>query len=56
MTREMLIGTLERLSEPCDIVVVARDAEGLTLAYVDGITLERINWLLDRAKIILHDD
>jgi hypothetical protein len=54
-TREMLIGTIQQLENVENIVVLIEDAEGVWLLVEDGTSYERINWMLDRAKILLHD-
>lgn len=55
-TREMLIGTLEKLEDIQNIVVIVEDDEGVWTMLIEGTTRERINWMLDRAKIMLHED
>lgn len=55
-TKEMLIGTLEKLENVLDIVVLVNDDEGIWTMLINGTSNERINWMLDRAKILLHDD
>lgn len=36
-------------------MVIVEDAEGVWMMQEVGATLERINWMLDRAKFMLHD-
>jgi hypothetical protein len=55
-TLEMLIGTLEKLEDIQTIVVIVEDDEGVWTMLIEGTTRERINWMLDRAKIMLHED
>jgi small nuclear ribonucleoprotein (snRNP)-like protein len=53
-SREMLVGTLNKLDDVENIVVIVNDAEGCWLMTEDGTTSERMNWMLDRAKLLLH--
>ena len=54
-TLEMLLGTIEKLDNLKNIVTLIEDDEGVWLMTIDGTTLERMNWMLDRAKLIIHD-
>jgi hypothetical protein len=53
-TREMLVGTLEKLEGVENLVVLVEDAEGVWLMHEGNTALERINWMLDRAKLTIH--
>ncbi len=55
-TREMLIGTLQKLENAQNIVVIVEDDAGCWIMQEADATLERINWMIDRAKKMLHDD
>lgn len=55
-TKEMLAGTMVKLENVEDIVVLINDNEGVWLMVIDGTTLERINFMLDRAKFMIHGD
>lgn len=46
-TREMLIGTLEKLEGLKNVLVVLEDEEGVWIMHEGGTTLERLNWMLD---------
>jgi hypothetical protein len=48
-TREMLVGTLEKLE------VVVEDEAGIWVMHEGDTTLERLNWMLDRAKITINE-
>ena len=54
-SREMLVGTLEKLEDVEHLVVLVEDKDGVWLLIEDGTTLERINWMLDRAKMMVHE-
>lgn len=54
-TREMLIGTLEKLEDVQSILVIVEDAEGCWIMQEADITLERMNWMVDRAKMMIHE-
>jgi hypothetical protein len=49
-TRAMLIGTLQKLENIQNILVIVEDDEGCWVMVEDGTTAERMNWMLDRAK------
>jgi hypothetical protein len=53
-TREMLVGTLEKLEGVENLVVLVEDAEGVWIMHEGSTALERINWMLDRAKLMIH--
>jgi hypothetical protein len=53
--REMMINTISQLENTKTIVVLVEDDEGVWTMFEEGATLERINWMLDRAKVMLHD-
>ena len=55
-TREMLMGTLEKIENVKTLlVVIEEDDEGVWLLFEDDVTLERMNWMLDRAKRMVHE-
>ena len=54
-TRAMLIGTLQKLENVQNILVIVEDDEGCWILQEADNTLERMNWMLDRAKRMLHD-
>jgi 2-phospho-L-lactate guanylyltransferase (CobY/MobA/RfbA family) len=54
-TREMLIGTLHKLENVQNIVVIVEDEAGIWIMQEADVTLERINWMFDRAKKMLHE-
>ena len=54
-SREMLVGTLEKLDDVQNLVVLVEDSDGVWVMIEDGITAERINWILDRAKRMIHE-
>ena len=54
-TKEMLLGTVAQLEDVQNIVVIIEDCEGVWTLMLDGTTAERINWMLDRAKLTLHN-
>ena len=53
-TREMLIGTLQKLEGVENVVVLVEDAEGVWVMQEGDVAVERINWMLDRAKLMIH--
>ena len=55
-SKDMIFGTIKQLDNIQNLVVLLEDEEGVCLMIEDGTTLERINWMLDRAKIIVHND
>lgn len=54
-TREMLIGTLAKLENVENILVIIEDDEGIWIMQDNHTTLERMNWMLDRAKRMVHE-
>ena len=54
-TREMLIGTLQKLENIQNMMVIVEDDEGVWMMQEADTTLERLNWMLDRVKFMLHD-
>jgi len=54
-TREMLIGTLQKLEGVKTLLVIVEDEEGIWIIHERDPTLERLNWMVDRAKRLLHD-
>ena len=54
-TREMLIGTLHKLENVKNILVVVEDNEGCWMLHENDSTLERLNWMIDRAKLMIHE-
>ena len=55
-TREMLIGTLQKLENVQNILVIVEDDAGCWIMQEGDTTLGRMNWMLDRAKRMIHDD
>jgi hypothetical protein len=53
-SRDMLVGTINKLEDVENIIVIVEDAKGVWLMVEDGTTSERMNWMLDRAKLLLH--
>ena len=53
-SREELLGTIAKLEGVENLVALIEDEAGVWLMVVDGTTSERINWLLDRGKLLLH--
>jgi len=54
-TRAILIGTLQKLENVQNILVIVEDDEGCWIMQENDTTLERMNWMLDRAKLMIHD-
>ncbi len=54
-TRAMLVGTLEKLEGVENIMVIVEDAEGVWLMHEGDTALERLNWMLDRVKLVIHE-
>jgi hypothetical protein len=52
-TKDELIGLVSKLDFQ-NIVVIIEDDNGVTTLVLDGTTSERMNWMLDRAKVLLH--
>lgn len=53
-TIEEMFGAIKQLDNVDDIVVLINDDSGIWIMTVDGSTSERINWMIDRAKLLLH--
>lgn len=54
-TKEELFGAINNLESFENIVVLINDNEaGVWMMTVNGTTAERMNWMLDRAKLLLH--
>jgi len=51
----MLVGTLEKLEGVENIMVIVEDAEGVWLMHEGDTALERLNWMLDRVKLVIHE-
>lgn len=51
---EELFGAVAQMDGVESVVVVVHDADGCTTLTIDGTTAERMNWMLDRAKHLLH--
>lgn len=51
---EEIFGVVEKLEGVEHIVVLVHDGDGVISMSLDGTTAERINWMLDRAKLRLH--
>jgi hypothetical protein len=54
-TRAMLVGTLEKLEGIKNVLVIVEDEEGCWIMHENDTTLERLNWMLDRAKRMIHE-
>lgn len=52
---EDLLSIVLKLENVEDVVVLINDAEGVWSMSVDGTSNERINWMLDRVKALLHE-
>lgn len=48
-----LCGIIKRI-EVAHMVVLVEDETGVWSMVLDGTTAERMNWILDRAKLLLH--
>ena len=53
--REMLIGTLAKLENVENILVIIEDDEGIWIMQDNHTTFECMNWMLDRAKRMVHE-
>lgn len=49
-----LFGAVKQLENIDNIVVLIEDSDGVWSMTIDGTTYERMNWMLDRAKFLLH--
>lgn len=54
-TREMLIGTLEKLEGVKNVLVIVEDEVGCWVMHENDTTAERLNWMIDRAKLMIHE-
>lgn len=54
-TREELLGVVAQLEDVRTLMVLVEDQDGVWVMQIDGTTAERMNWMLDRAKRLLHD-
>lgn len=54
-TLEDLLGAVQQTEGFKNIVAIVEDEEGVTTWTIFGTTAERMNWLLDRAKLRLHE-
>lgn len=54
-TLDELLGAVRQFVEVLHIVVIVEDGEGVSIMTIDGTTAERMNWVLDRAKRMLHE-
>ena len=52
-TKEELIGVVAQLDFQ-NIIIIIEDDDGIVTMTLDGTTSERMNWMLDRAKLRLH--
>ena len=53
-TLDELLGAIRQFVGIEHVVVIVEDADGITSMTIDGTTRERMNWMLDRAKFLLH--
>ena len=51
---EEMCGLLAKVEGLQHVVVVVEDAETVWTMTVNGTTAERMNWMLDRAWLLLH--
>jgi hypothetical protein len=49
-----MAGLLGKLENVENVVVIVEDPEGVWVMTVHGTTAERMNWMLDRAKMRVH--
>lgn len=49
-----LLGAIRQFTGVEHIMVIVEDVDGVTTLTIDGTTAERMNWMLDRAKFLLH--
>jgi hypothetical protein len=54
-TLDELLGAARQFEAIQHVVMIVEDAEGVSILTIDGTTDERMNWLLDRAKRMLHE-
>ena len=55
-TLDELFGAVRMVQNIQNVVMIVEDDGGVTTMVVHGTTMERMNWLLDRAKRTLHKD
>lgn len=55
-TIEELLGTIRQLEGVENIVALVNDEAGVWIMTLDDTTYERVNWMIDRAKRMLHRD
>ena len=53
-SKEEMFGAINNLENIENIMCLIEDEDGVLIITIDGITAERMNWMLDRAKILLH--
>lgn len=53
-TIDELVGTIKQIDNLESIVVLIEDKDSVWSMTIDGTTAERMNWMLDRAKLLLH--
>lgn len=53
-TLDELLGAVHQFAGIEHVVVIVEDGDGCTIMTIDGTTAERMNWMLDRAKLLLH--
>ena len=51
-----LIGVLEKLENIENILVIVQDDEGCWVMHVGDTPAERLEWMVDRAKRLIHSD
>jgi hypothetical protein len=54
-TIDEMCGVIRQFPGLENIVVIMEDAGGVTTMTLDGTAAERMNWMLDRAKFLLHE-
>lgn len=53
-TLDELLGAVRQFAGIEHVVVIVEDGDGVTTMTIDGTTAERMNWMIDRAKLLLH--
>jgi hypothetical protein len=53
-TLDEMFGAVKQIDGMVSIIVLVEDGSGVVTMTLDGTTAERMNWMLDRAKILLH--
>jgi hypothetical protein len=53
-TLDEMLGMIRQVEDLQNIVVILEDSDGVTTMTIDGTTAERMNWMLDRANLLLH--